>query len=58
MENQPIINFLIAYFSDWHHFLFWLLIAIVCLIEGIKNTIKNKNKIKNWLRRHNIGRKY
>lgn len=58
MENQSIIIFLITYFKDWHHLLFWILIAIVCLIEGIKNSIKSRNKIRDWLRKHNIGRKY
>lgn len=55
---EIIIYYLIEYFSDIHHILFWSTVLIVVLCGFIDNRIKNNNKIKIWMKKHNIGKKY
>ena len=55
---EIIKEYLINYFSDIYHVIFWSLILIFSLYEIIKNKLKNNNKIKLWLKKHNIGKKY
>lgn len=55
---EIIIEYLINYFSDIYHVIFWLLIFIFSLFEIIRKRLKNSNKLKIWLKKHNIGKKY
>ena len=55
---EAIISYLIEYLSDIHHVLFWSTVLIVVLCGFIDNRLKNSNKIKIWMKRHNIGKKY
>lgn len=53
-----MIKYIYNYFSDWHHLLFWGMILIFSIYEGIKRVYAKRNYIKLWLKRHNIGKKY
>ncbi|MCH5259573.1 MAG: hypothetical protein J1F18_07465 [Lachnospiraceae bacterium] len=58
MFFENISAFLIEYFSDIYHVIFWVLVAIALLIEAIREIYRRRNKINLWLRDHNVGRKY
>lgn len=53
-----MIDYIINYFSDWQHTLFWSLVLIACLYEHLKKSYIKRNRIKLWLKQHNIGKKY
>lgn len=55
---EIITSYLADYFSDSYHVIFWLLILVAVCFEFIKKKIRNSSKIKKWMRKHNIGRKY
>lgn len=55
---EKIIEYVIIYFSDTYHCIFWILILFFALYETIKKKTKEKNKLKIWLKKHNIGKKY
>lgn len=55
---EIIIEYLINYFSDLYHVIFWFLILMFSIYELIKNKLKRSNKLKLWLKKHNIGKKY
>ena len=56
MEN--IISYLTVYFSDIYHVIFWLLVLIVVLFEYVGKKIRNSSRLKIWMKKHNIGKKY
>lgn len=58
MFFETILAFLIEYFSDIYHVIFWVLVAIAVIVEAIRKIHRKRNKIKLWLRDHNVGRKY
>lgn len=58
MFLENILAFLIEYFSDIYHVIFWVLVAIALILEAIREIYRKRNKIKLWLRDHNVGRKY
>lgn len=55
---EILIEYIINYFSDLYHVIFWSLIIIFSLYELIKNKLKQCYKLKLWLKKHNIGKKY
>lgn len=58
MLFETILAFLIEYFSDIYHVIFWVLVAIALIVEAIRKIYRKRNRIKLWLRDHNVGRKY
>ncbi len=56
---QSIFEFLIEYFSEPEHAMFWSAAIIFFLIGTlIVNRIKRNNTLKKWMKKHNIGKKY
>ncbi len=55
---EIILYFLTEYFSDPRHVLFWSLVAIAVLLEALIQHRKNRTRLKTWLKKHNIGKKY
>lgn len=55
---ETIMEYLTDYFADVYHVIFWVLVLLFSLYEVVKNRIRNSHRIKSWLKRHNIGKKY
>ncbi len=55
---KMLLYFLTVYFSDPRHVLFWSLVAIALLLEALIQHRKNRTRLKTWLKKHNIGKKY